>query len=90
MASSALCCPIRQVLVHVYPSSSKAWSEPRVTVHVGRRVVVARRAGGGTAQPLHPAGHLHGPRARLVTGACGPAPSAGSGSTPLAPNHSPS
>ena len=31
MASSALCCPIRQVLVHVYPSSSKAWSEPRVT-----------------------------------------------------------
>ena len=37
MASSALCCPVRQVLVHVYPGSSKAWSEPRVTVHIGRR-----------------------------------------------------
>ena len=37
MASSALCCPVRQVLVHVYPGRSKAWSEPRVTVHIGRR-----------------------------------------------------
>jgi len=37
MASSALCCPVRQVLVHVYPGSGKAWSEPRVTVHIGRR-----------------------------------------------------
>ena len=37
MASSALCCPIRQVLVHIYPGSSKAWSEPRITVHIGRR-----------------------------------------------------
>ena len=32
MASSALCCPVRQVLVQVYPSSSKAFAEPRVTV----------------------------------------------------------
>jgi len=37
MASSALCCPVRQVLVHVYPGSSKTWSEPRVTVPIGRR-----------------------------------------------------
>ena len=37
MASSALCCPVRQVLVHVYPGSSKIASEPRVTVHIGRR-----------------------------------------------------
>jgi len=37
MASSALCCPVRQVLVHVYPGRSKAWSEPRITVHIGRR-----------------------------------------------------
>ncbi len=37
MASASLCCPVRQVLVHVYPGSSKAWSEPRVTVHIGRR-----------------------------------------------------
>jgi len=37
MASSALCCPVSQVLVHVYPGSSKAWSEPRVTVPIGRR-----------------------------------------------------
>ena len=28
MASSALCCPVRQVLVHLYPGRSKAWSEP--------------------------------------------------------------
>ena len=25
------------MLVHVYPGSSKAWSEPRLTVHIGRR-----------------------------------------------------
>jgi hypothetical protein len=25
------------VLVHVYPSSSKAFDQPRVTVHIGRR-----------------------------------------------------
>ena len=37
MASSALCCPVHQVLVHVYPGSSKAFAEPRVTVHIGRR-----------------------------------------------------
>ncbi len=37
MASSALCCPVRQVLVHFYPGSSKIASEPRVTVHIGRR-----------------------------------------------------
>jgi hypothetical protein len=37
MASSAPCCPVRQVLVHVYPSSSKAFDQPRVTVHIGRR-----------------------------------------------------
>ncbi|MFN9635657.1 MAG: hypothetical protein ACK55D_02960 [Synechococcaceae cyanobacterium] len=43
MASSALCCPIRQVLVHVYPGSSKAWSELRVTVPIGRRVKPAQK-----------------------------------------------
>lgn len=37
MASSALCCPVRQVVVHVYPGALKAASEPRVTVHIGRR-----------------------------------------------------
>jgi hypothetical protein len=37
MASSALCCPVRQVLAHVYPGTSKAFDEPRVTVHIGRR-----------------------------------------------------
>ena len=37
MASSALCCPVRQVLVHVYPGSSKACSEPRITVHIRHR-----------------------------------------------------
>jgi hypothetical protein len=37
MASSALCCPVRQVLVHVYPGPSKAFLEPRVTLHIGRR-----------------------------------------------------
>lgn len=37
MASSAPCCPIRQVLVHLYPGSSKAASEPRITIHIGRR-----------------------------------------------------
>jgi hypothetical protein len=36
MASSALCCPVRQVLVHVYPGS-KPFDQPRVTVHIGRR-----------------------------------------------------
>jgi hypothetical protein len=36
MASTALCCPIHQVLAHVYPAASKAFSEPRVTVHIGR------------------------------------------------------
>jgi hypothetical protein len=25
------------VLAHVYPAASKAFSEPRVTVHIGRR-----------------------------------------------------
>jgi hypothetical protein len=37
MASSAPCCPVRQVLVHVYPGSSKAFDQPRVTIHIGRR-----------------------------------------------------
>ena len=37
MASSALCCPVRQVLVHVDPGSRKAFPEPRITVHIGRR-----------------------------------------------------
>jgi hypothetical protein len=37
MAFSALCCPVRQVLVHLYPSRSKAFAEPRVTVPIGRR-----------------------------------------------------
>ncbi|MFM7266219.1 MAG: hypothetical protein ACKOZW_11640 [Cyanobium sp.] len=37
MASSSLCCPVRQVLVHVYPGCSKAFDQPRVTVHIGRR-----------------------------------------------------
>ena len=37
MASSALCCPVRQVVVHVYPGVLKAASEPRVTVQIGRR-----------------------------------------------------
>ena len=37
MASSALCCPVRQVVVHVYPGVLKAASEPRFTVHIGRR-----------------------------------------------------
>jgi hypothetical protein len=34
--TAALCCPVRQVLVHVYPDSSKAVDEPRVTVHIRR------------------------------------------------------
>ena len=34
---ASLCCPIRQVLVHVYPGPSKAASEPRLTLHFGRR-----------------------------------------------------
>jgi len=38
MASSAsLCCPIRQVVVHVYPGTRKLASEPRFTLHFGRR-----------------------------------------------------
>ena len=37
MATASLCCPIRQVLVHVYPGSSKAASEPRITLYFGRR-----------------------------------------------------
>lgn len=37
MASSAPCCPVRQVVVHVYPGALKAASEPRITVHIGRR-----------------------------------------------------
>ena len=38
MASSAsLCCPIRQVVVLVYPGTRKAASEPRITLHSGRR-----------------------------------------------------
>ena len=37
MNSSALCCPVRQVLVHDCPGSSKAFDEPGVTVHIGRR-----------------------------------------------------
>ena len=37
MATASLCCPIRQVLVHVYPGSSKAAGIPRITLHIGRR-----------------------------------------------------
>jgi hypothetical protein len=37
MATASLCCPIRQVLVHVYPGPSKAAGEPRLTLHFGRR-----------------------------------------------------
>ena len=37
MASSALCCPVRQVVVHVHPGALKAASEPRITVPIGRR-----------------------------------------------------
>jgi hypothetical protein len=37
MASSALCCSVRQVLVHVYRGISKAFDQPRVTDHLGRR-----------------------------------------------------
>jgi hypothetical protein len=37
MASSSLCCPVRQVIVHVYPGGIKAASEPRITIHFGRR-----------------------------------------------------
>ena len=37
MASSVLCCPVRQVVVHVYPGVLKAATEPRITVHIGRR-----------------------------------------------------
>ena len=37
MASTTLCCPDRQVLVHVYLGTSTAFVEPRVTVQTGRR-----------------------------------------------------
>jgi hypothetical protein len=37
MASSTLCCRVRQVLVHVYLGTSKALDELRATVHTGRR-----------------------------------------------------
>ena len=37
MASSALCCSVRQMLVHVYRGASKTFDQPRVTVHLGRR-----------------------------------------------------
>ena len=37
MASSALCCSVRQMLVHVYRGISKAFCQPRDTVHLGRR-----------------------------------------------------
>jgi hypothetical protein len=37
MATASLCCPIRRVVVHVYPGSSKAASEPRLTLFFGRR-----------------------------------------------------
>jgi hypothetical protein len=37
MASSAPCCPVRQLLLHDYPSSSMAFDQPRVTVPIGRR-----------------------------------------------------
>ena len=37
MATASLCCPIRLVLVHVYPGSSKAASQPRIPVFFGRR-----------------------------------------------------
>ena len=34
---STLSCPVRQVLVHVYLGTSKAFDELRDTVHTGRR-----------------------------------------------------
>jgi putative oxidoreductase len=37
MASSFLCCEIRQLLVHVYPGGSKAPGAERITVFYGRR-----------------------------------------------------
>ena len=37
MASSALCCPVRQVVVHIDPGALKAASQPRITVPIGRR-----------------------------------------------------
>jgi len=37
MASSFLCCEIRQLLVHVYPGGSKAPGPERITVFYGRR-----------------------------------------------------
>ena len=37
MASSFPCCEIRQLLVHVYPGSSKAPGAERITIFYGRR-----------------------------------------------------
>lgn len=37
MATASLCCPIRRVMVVVPPCSSQAASEPRITLHFGRR-----------------------------------------------------
>lgn len=37
VVSSALYCPFRHVLVLVYYGSRKAFMDPRVLVHIGRR-----------------------------------------------------
>lgn len=37
MATASLRCPIRQVIVHVYPGTSKTAGEARLTLHFGRR-----------------------------------------------------
>jgi len=37
MVSSFLCCPIRQVVVHVYPGQEKAGCSARITMPIGRR-----------------------------------------------------
>jgi len=37
MASSSPRCEIRQLLVHIYPSGSKAYGSERITVFYGRR-----------------------------------------------------
>ena len=36
-SSAALACPIRQLVVHIYPGGSKAPGAERITVFYGRR-----------------------------------------------------
>ena len=58
MASSALCCLVCQVLGHVYPGSSKAFSEPRVTVPSGRRGAGGRRCAGSASVQRGPGNRI--------------------------------